>query len=1312
MGHYDRLVQRTNQTYLEIIVDPHSGKWYTVGDNGAEFAYVPQGAIVFNHLQTESLLANGYVSGRASALVSGTAMAGGIKASTTKAVSSALKKKKTSTSSTSSSSISSSSSSSSSSSRNYDTSYSSSSSSDYDSSSSSSTTENKEPQKIDWIETALNRIERAINNFKNTAQSAYKTLKSRTGAIYEEIGNTNYEIGVQQQAYNRYMSAANSVGLPSWLAEAVQRGGIDISEYDEELAKQIQEYQNYYEKALACSDAIDQLHESIASLYKEKFDDVVNDYSNQLSLLEHMTKSYDTGLDYLEAKGMLVTDGFYKAQRDIEQKNIEVMQKQLTDMVYSFSEAMNSGEIEKESDAWYEMQIAINGVKESIDEATVSLAKYDKQMREVEWNIFKYTQDRISRLTSEGDFLIDLFGNSKMFDEQGNFTEEGLSVAALHAVNYNVYMAQADDYAREIQRIDKEIAENPYNTELIAYREEQLDLQQKCILAAEKELTAYRDLVKDGINVELDALKQLISAYTSSLDSAKSMYEYQRKIEKKTKNISSLRKQLSAYGNDNSEETRARVQKILVDLDEAEEDLRETEYEQFVADTKKLLDDLYLEYETNLNKRLDDMSALITSMINTTNANAGTISSTIKSAAGSVGYSLTAEMSSIFGNESISDIVAEYSHDYSDALTTVNSALDAIKDKVSNLKNETNNITNNTINNTTYVTQPVATQSVNTTPATTPVNSVPSSVTPSSGSDDSNNSSNSDSSSNQSSSLPVITKQPQSVTVENGKTATLKLTATNAESYEWMRSSRKGVWSVLSDGGGNYNKENIRGSETENLSLTAITDSNGYVYRCRVSNKYGSVDSNEVTITATASSTASTPSSSSSSSNPSSSSSSGNAPQNAYTDSGVDSGINYVTGNNPSKSPSGTTPNKPEPKPPSITSQPRSTSVLDGELVRLSVTASGDGTLSYDWEYSDRGGSSGSWYSANFAGGYQTSSMQFVAWTAMSGRNFRCRVHSSYGQTYSTPVTVTVTAKNTIDSMLQPATKMPESLDMSNLGLNEPKGGNTGGTTTPKSTSTANKEALNEHIAQQNSNKNNDVKLKYTAIQYKGKQYTAYQTRKAHYGVALAIVLSGRKVSGWGSGATLKNNLSNAGFDPSLVKAMMDEMGGVENARSKTWDGVGRYDVENYYNKGKKQYKTGGLVDYTGLAYVDGTPEKPELMLNAKDTENFIGLRDALRAMASQTSDLMNSDRFGFTPKLNGIVDMTSILSGLRGTTGGNSGTKVGDININIPIDRVMDYNDFMRQLRQDSQFEKFVRSFTIDQIAGKGSMEKYKYRW
>lgn len=43
-----------------------------------------------------------------------------------------------------------------------------------------------------------------------------------------------------------------------------------------------------------------------------------------------------------------------------------------------------------------------------------------------------------------------------------------------------------------------------------------------------------------------------------------------------------------------------------------------------------------------------------------------------------------------------------------------------------------------------------------------------------------------------------------------------------------------------------------------------------------------------------------------------------------------------------------------------------------------------------------------------------------------------------------------------------------------------------------------------------------------------------------------------------------------------------------------------------------KQYKTGGLADYTGPAWLDGTKSRPELVLNAQDTQNFIQLKDIL----------------------------------------------------------------------------------------------------
>jgi hypothetical protein len=55
--------------------------------------------------------------------------------------------------------------------------------------------------------------------------------------------------------------------------------------------------------------------------------------------------------------------------------------------------------------------------------------------------------------------------------------------------------------------------------------------------------------------------------------------------------------------------------------------------------------------------------------------------------------------------------------------------------------------------------------------------------------------------------------------------------------------------------------------------------------------------------------------------------------------------------------------------------------------------------------------------------------------------------------------------------------------------------------------------------------------------------------------------------------------------------------------------------------KGIIEYATGGLNTQTGPAWLDGTPSKPELVLNPTDTQNFLMLKDIL-------SDVMRGGSF------------------------------------------------------------------------------------
>lgn len=533
-----------------------------------------------------------------------------------------------------------------------------------------------DPQKVDWIAVRLDRLNRAVQDLEKIAGSAFKSLEKRLGAANSEVKKLNEEIDANNKGYARYIKEAESVGLDKGLAELVKNGAIDISKYDDNTRQKIEEYKEWYEKALDCKSAIEDLNQQIAELYQGNFDAVQKDYENQLGLIEHEMNMINQDIAMAQAKGMLDSADYYEKLADSESKSIQKMRQELAALEGYFQEAMDSGKIDENSEAWYEMTNEINATKEAIAEANVQLAEYQKTIREIKWGYFDYAQERFGQMAKEAEFLIDLMSNDKLFDDRGQFTGEGMATVGLRAVNYDAYMAQADAYREEMKSIQAELASNPYDQNLIKRREELLGLQQQSILAAEAEKNAMKSLVSEGIQLELSSLKELIDAYGESLDSAKDLYDYQKKVSEKTADIASIQKQLAAYTGDNSEETRARVQKLNNDLNKAQTDLREAEWEQSISDQKKLLDDVYTEYEDLLNERLDNIDLLMKEMIDAANANAESIQRTIFDVSGAVGYNTTSELdTALRGNKA----------NYSYAFEGIASANEVLKEIYSNV---------------------------------------------------------------------------------------------------------------------------------------------------------------------------------------------------------------------------------------------------------------------------------------------------------------------------------------------------------------------------------------------------------------------------------------------------------------------------------------------------------------------------------------------------------------------------------------------------------------------------------------------------
>lgn len=425
--------------------------------------------------------------------------------------------------------------------------------------------------------------------------------------------------------------------------------------------------------------------ESVRDLYKQAFDNVVTMYDGMLSQIEHRHNMLEGYVNQTEAQGYIVSTKYYDAMITNEQNKLSKLNKERQDLINAMNDAIVNGDIEVESEAWYDMQASINSVNEAIQESTTNIIEFKNAIREIEWSVFDKIQDRISSITTESDFLKDLMSDEKMYDDNGKVTKYGTATYGLHGVNYNVYMSQADQYRKEMESIQKELSKDPYNETLIERRKELLELQQESILAAEEEKDAIKNLVQEGIEKQLEALEKLIDKYLEAIDSQKDMHDYQKKIEKEQKEIDSLRKQLAAYAGDDSEEGSVKKQQTENKLKEAEENLEESLYDKAISDQKKLLDELYSEYETILNMRLDNIDVLISEVIANINSDASEIRDTLVSEAEKVGYKLTDSMNTIWGtNGTIANILTTYSNNFSSTMTTVQSAINSIKIAIQN----------------------------------------------------------------------------------------------------------------------------------------------------------------------------------------------------------------------------------------------------------------------------------------------------------------------------------------------------------------------------------------------------------------------------------------------------------------------------------------------------------------------------------------------------------------------------------------------------------------------------------------------------
>lgn len=345
---------------MEILVDTHTGRWRTIGDNGAEFTHVGKGDIIFNHKQTEQLLKYGHINSRGRALASGNAYDFGI---TGKGVLGSPKPKDSgnaandagnhvkATANQVAKSVKEAS----------------------DASKSAADTLKEETSNLtDWVEKLLANIDKKTEKYLAKAEKKAEA-GNYTGAAkqYQKALNTyDKSIGKHGDAENLYMRQANSAlskaissgAITKEMAATIQKrvanGAMDISKLSEGTKAAVDAYKEYYDKAVAAADATMELYDKYEETAKKM-------YQLPLDQASAKTDKLKNSYDLLEKK-LDLTNSTTK-QAAIIEKQMENVRKQHAAATRAAAAAENNF-IKAQQEAGRSLDGLSDALKEQIQE--------------------------------------------------------------------------------------------------------------------------------------------------------------------------------------------------------------------------------------------------------------------------------------------------------------------------------------------------------------------------------------------------------------------------------------------------------------------------------------------------------------------------------------------------------------------------------------------------------------------------------------------------------------------------------------------------------------------------------------------------------------------------------------------------------------------------------------------------------------------------------------------------------------------------------------------------------------------------------
>ena len=465
----------------------------------------------------------------------------------------------------------------------------------------------KDPTEFDWIERKLNVLNDQIDRTKSNIEElvGYKSKNAETDTALDLMTK---KLGVLQDMHKAYMDEADKIGLSDDYIDKIKNGGLDIEKIsDENLAKQVKNYQDLYDKAQDCEDQINEVTKSIKEMNLSELDNIIDQFSQTIDVLSKPIDTQLQILDWHKASDTMevVADDYIalgEAQMRIAQENQNAYDE--------LSEKMKGLNLKEGSEEWKKYNDQLIEYKNNMVAAAQAVEDYKDKMKELVYKELDDYKSKMDSINNTISTMTDLIGDTKLVDDTGNLTDRGMAQMALYAQQLANAKQEAAEYDEAIKSLDEALdsgllTQDEYKEKLYDYQSS----QESAVKATKDARDAIISLAKEGIQAEIDARKEQTDAAIEALEAEKDLHDYTDSINEKQKNITTLQKKIAALSGATSGAELAQRLQLEKDLADAQKDLYDTQYDHNIEQQKNSLNDAYDAYEKEKNDEMDELDS-------------------------------------------------------------------------------------------------------------------------------------------------------------------------------------------------------------------------------------------------------------------------------------------------------------------------------------------------------------------------------------------------------------------------------------------------------------------------------------------------------------------------------------------------------------------------------------------------------------------------------------------------------------------------------------------------------------------------------